>query len=126
MGRNKDHYVEPKSAEVKSLRKRIAKLENENRRLKSELRTYEDTFRRTVTFMKKGTENLSIQQLVKGVDADETLFQIKEKVEDRWKCHKCHEGKLSLIIVPGNRYFRRCAMCTNKTELQTYHDEVEQ
>ena len=126
MGRNKDHYVEPKSAEVKSLKKRIAKLENENKRLKSELRQYESTFAKTVTFMKKGTENLSIQQLVKGVDADETLFQIKENVKARWSCNHCPEGLLKLILVPGDRYFRKCTQCNHRTKVQIYTDDVEQ
>ena len=126
MGRNKDHYVEPKSAEVKSLKKRIAKLENENKRLKSELKTYEQMFKRTVTFLKKDTEELSIHQIIKGVDADESLFEIKDKVKERWNCYKCPSGILKLILVPGNRYFRRCSSCVNRTPVKEYSDSVEE
>ena len=118
MGRNKDHYVEPKSGEVKSLKKRIAKLENENKRLKSELRQYEATFRRTIIYLKKDTEELSIEQIIRGVDDDKSLFQIKEDNKDKWACRKCDDGELRLIIVPGDRYFRKCNFCENRTGIK--------
>lgn len=125
MGRNKDIYVEPKSGEVKSLKKRLAKLENENRRLKSELKTFEAMFRRTVIYLKKDTEELSIEQIIKGVDDDKTLFQIKEDNKGKWSCHHCEEGELNLIIVPGNRYFRRCNKCPHRTQPKEYTSDVE-
>lgn len=125
MGRNKDIYVEAKSGEVKSLKKRIAKLENENKRLKSELKTFEQMFRRTVIYLKKDTEELSIEQIIKGVDDDKTLFQIKEDNKGKWACHKCEDGELRLIIVPQGRYFRKCNKCENRTDTKAYHDKVE-
>lgn len=126
MGKSKDIYSEPKTSEVKSLKKRIAKLEHENKRLKSELKTYEQMFRKTVTFLKKDTEELTIHQIIKGVDADETLFEIKEKVKERWACFSCPEGILKLILVPGDRYFRKCNACSKRTKVQDFNENVEQ
>lgn len=115
MGKSKDFVKEDKSAQVSSLKKRIAKLEHENKRLKSELRQYEATFRRTIIYLKKDTEELSIEQIIRGVDDDKSLFQIKEDNKGKWACRKCDDGELRLIIVPGDRYFRKCNLCENRT-----------
>lgn len=132
---NKDIYKEPKTAEVKTLRKKIASLEHEIRRLKSELKTYDAAFSKSVVFLKDSTEEFSVEELIEGAKRGQKVEDIREEKElkmselvKKWGCHKedC-DGVLKLLFFPGNRYRRKCSICNNGTEVQSYEniDEVE-
>jgi len=130
--KSKDYANEPKDGQVKKLKACIKKLEHEITRLKSELRTYDVAFSKNVMFLKTKTTQYSVEELIKGAEAELTLEEIgKTKnnsikaLTDKWGCFKCNEGVLKLIIVPGNRYFRKCSMCVHRTELQEYTENVE-
>lgn len=130
--KHKEHNVEAKDGEIGRLKRRIRHLEHENSRLKSELRTYDKAFDKTVRFMKEKTKNLSVEDLIKGAERELTLEAIKddkthrfEDLKAKWQCFKCQEGVLKLIVIPGNRYFRKCSMCDNRTEVQELHEDVE-
>lgn len=134
--KNKQFYdKEEKSGEVKKLKAHIRKLEHEISRLKSELKTYDRAFQKNLVFLKEKTDELTVEELIKGAEQELSLKQIKDDKKDRfaelerkWKCFQCHEGILRLIIVPGaetNRYFRKCSMCENRTGVKEYTEEVE-
>ena len=130
---NKVHYPrEDKSGEVKRLKGQIRALEHEIKRLKSELKTFNKAFEKNITFLRTKTKNFDLQELIDGAKLDMTLEEIGEekqftfkKMEDKWRCRVCSEGVLKLIIVPGNRYFRKCSMnnCKNRTEVKEYLEE---
>src|SRR5690349_6550525 len=123
MGKSKDFPNEEKSGEVKKLKAHIRHQDKEIARLKSELRTYDRAFTKNVMFLKEKTNNLTVEELIKGAEEEMTLKEIKDDKKDRfselqrkWKCRLCDDGILRLIIIPGlenNRYFRKCSMCSN-------------
>lgn len=133
--KNKDYPSEEKSAEVKKLKAHIRKLEHEITRLKSELKSIDRAFQKNIVFLKEKTEELTVEELIKGAEEELVLKQIKNdkldrfaELERKWKCHQCDEGILRLIIVPGletNRYFRKCSMCAHRTTIKEHHNEVE-
>lgn len=135
MAKDKDFKKEPKDGEIKKLKAHIRHQDKEIARLKSELRTYDRAFQKNLVFLKEKTIDLSVEDLIKGAEEELTLKQIKDDKKDRfseiqrkWKCHKCEDGILRLIIVPGietNRYFRKCSMCSHRTKVQEYTENVE-
>ena len=137
MGKSKDIIKEPKSGEIAKLKKHIRHLENEITKLKSELRTYDKVFNKNITFLKEKTNNLSLEDLIKGANDELNLQQIKqvknhtfEDLKRKWMCHKCNIGVMKMVIVPfgeGSAYFRKCNHngCTNRTETKTYTEEVD-
>lgn len=132
---NKVHYPrEDKSGEVKRLKGQIRALEHEIKRLKSELKTFNKAFEKNITFLRTKTKNFDLQELIDGAKLDMTLEEIGEEkqftfkeMEDKWKCFKCNEGIMKLIIVPGNRYFRKCSManCINRTLIKELTDDTD-
>ncbi len=83
-------------------------------------------------FLKTKTKQFSVEELIQGAQDEMNLEQIedaKDKTFDpkieRWRCHKCSDGLLKLIIIPGNRYFRKCGSCENRTEIKQLNDEVD-
>lgn len=126
--KSKDYPREDKSAEVKKLKGHIRTLEHEIKRLKSELKTYDNIFAKQVTFIKEKSRGLSVEDMIIGAQKNHTLDDIiDQKVEtfdnlkQHWKCHNC-EGIFKLIIVPNNRYFRRCSLCEKRTEIKSYEE----
>jgi hypothetical protein len=132
LANNKDYQKELKSGNEKRLKGQIKRLEHEVRRLKSELRTLEVALGKNVMFLKTKTKQYTVEELIQGAQDQMNLEQIgeaKDKTFDqnieRWKCRKCSEGLLKLIIVPQNRYFRKCSNCVHRTDIQELHDEVD-
>jgi len=135
---NQNFDKEEKSGEVARLKKRIHHLEKENTKLKSELRTYSRAFEKNITFLREKTNDVSLEDLIKGANAELALKDIKKEVihkfEDlkkKWQCHICEEGIMKLIIIPnglgGSRYFRNCSnpKCSNRTNVKEYTEEVD-
>lgn len=132
MGNKTLYQKEEKSAEVKKLKGHIRNLEHEIKRLKSELKTYDAAFMRSVTFLKDKTEELTVEELIEGAKNKQNVGEIKvekkDKFEDlkqKWKCFECNEGILKLIIVPNNRYFRKCSCCEKRTEVKEIEGNLE-
>lgn len=134
MANNKDFQKEEKSGNEKRLKGQIKRLEHEVKRLKSELRTLEVALGKNVLFLKSKTKQYSVEELIQGAQEEMNLEQIGEAsqhtfnaIAERWKCYVCNEGLLKLIIVPQNRYFRKCTTkdCPQRTEVKQYTEEVE-
>jgi hypothetical protein len=129
---NKDYPKEERSGNEKRLKGQIKRLEHENNRLKSELRTLEVALGKNVMFLKTKTRNYTVEELIQGAQDEMNLEQIdevKDKTFDanieRWKCFKCNDGVIKLIIVPNNRYLRKCSHCEYRTVVKEYTEEVE-
>lgn len=136
MAKDKDYPKEEKSGEVRKLKSHIHYLENEIKKLKSELKTYDRVFSKQVTFIKEKSRGLSLEDMIIGAQNEMTLEEIKtEKVqtykqhEAKWKCFVCEVGIMKMIIIPngtGSSYFRKCSSpkCVNRTETKQYTEEV--
>lgn len=131
---NKDYPKEERSGNEKRLKGQIKRLEHEVKRLKSELRTLEVALGKNVMFLKTKTKQYSVEELIQGAQEEMNLEQIGEAKEhtfsaiaERWKCYVCNEGLLKLIIVPGNRYFRKCTTkdCPQRTEVKTLTEDTD-
>ena len=124
---------EDKSGEIKKYKGMIRKLEHEIKRLKTELRTYDIAFSKNLEFLSSKSKKYSLEELIDGAKVDATLEEIGERQKftmtqmiEKWECHECKEGVLKMIIVPNNRYFRKCSLCTNRTEVKELTDSVEE
>jgi hypothetical protein len=134
LANNKDYYKEPKDGNEKRLKGQIKRLEHEVNRLKSELRTLEVALGKNIMFLKTKTKQYTVEELIQGAQDQMNLEQIGEDkdhtfdaITEKWKCYKCEVGLLKLIIVPGQRYFRKCTTkeCTHRTEVKTLTEEVD-
>lgn len=130
--KHKEYNKEDKDGEIGKLKKRVRHLEKENDRLKSELRTYESAFNKSVKFLKEKTENFSLDEMIKGAQQEMTLQEIKrdkaqrfEDFKNKWQCKMCSDGVLHMFIIPGNRYFRKCNMCENRTPVKELTEDVD-
>lgn len=78
---------EPKDGQVAKLRRRIARLEKENDRLKSELATLEQFRKITSRYIDNKLDGVPVEDVIKGVEKSKKLHKIQEESEER--CIKC-------------------------------------
>lgn len=83
----KEPKKEYKDAELNKLKRRVKRLESENRRLKSELNSYDEAFKKTKRFLKDNTDELSLDDLIQAAKNGSSLKKTQEDVEDA--CPKC-------------------------------------
>lgn len=84
----KEPKKEYKDGELNKLKRRIKRLEKENTRLKSELNSYEQAFKKTTKFLEDHTDDISLEDLVQAAKQDKNLRKVeKEHVESL--CPKC-------------------------------------
>ena len=98
---------EAKDGTVQKLRNRIKKLENENKRLKSELAAYDQAFRKTTRFLRDHTDEISLYELIKAAKEDKSLKQVENKTET--VCPKCLSPGLKNIPSPAGKV----VVCSN-------------
>lgn len=134
---NKTCEKEEKSGEVGKLKKHIRHLENEITKLKSELRSYDKALSKNIMFLKERTKDLTLEDLIKGANAELNLQQIKkasfdnfDTMKKKWCCHLCSVGIMKFISFPKGEtdyYFRKCSnpRCSNRTELKELVDGVD-
>jgi hypothetical protein len=134
LANNKDFKKEEKSGLEKKLKGQIRRLEHEVKRLKSELRTLEVALGKNVLFLKSKTKQYTVEELIQGAQEEMNLDQIGNAKEhtfnalaERWRCYVCNEGLLKLIIVPGERYFRKCTTkdCKQRTEVKILTEDTD-
>lgn len=119
---------------IRSMKNHIRKIERENNRLKSEIKTLEAGFKSSLTYIDQELKSFDVLDIVeyfakktktkKSERTDNTLTELK----DKWVCHQCSKGIIKLIKVPrpdGVWYFRKCNECTNRTEMKPYNDAIE-
>lgn len=137
LGKHREHNNEPKDGETAKLKRHIRHLEKENKKLKSELRSYEKALAKNITFLKEKTNDLTLEELIKGANEELNLKQIKkesfdsfEMMKKKWSCYICDAGIMKFIVIPhgdSQHYFRKCSnpKCVNRTEAKELTEEVD-
>lgn len=88
--------VEAKSGEVQRLKRRINKLEKENARLKSEIRTLEGFRDATSNYIDGKLDGVSVENVIKGIDKKLKLSKIESK-DLKIACPKCITKELAEV-----------------------------
>lgn len=78
---------EAKDGNVQKLKNRIRRLEKENKKLKSDLGSYEQAFKKTTKFLKDNTDEISLEELIKAAKENKSLKEITP--EEVRQCPKC-------------------------------------
>jgi len=79
---------EAKDGRIDKLKKRIKRLENENKRLKSELNSFEQAFKNTRKFLIDNTDEITLEGLIDAAKKGSSLKQAQEDGEDK-VCGQC-------------------------------------
>lgn len=131
------HVDDAKDGEITRLRKAIRRLQSDKQKLLSEVRTIQEAFEKNVKFLKGVTKDLTVGELIDAAKKDLTLKDAqlsveenKQALEDKWKCYTCSIGVMRLLIFnnrEGTQYFRKCSnqKCSNRTKPQPYNEFVE-
>lgn len=107
--KDKDIRKDYKDGEINRLRARNKKLEREIRRLKSELNSFEEAFKKTTKFIKDHTDKLSLEDLIKAAKENKTLKQAQESSKNIEKCSNC----LSIDVEEINLPFGKLVICNS-------------
>lgn len=134
--RKKARSKDPVDIEVAKLRKAIRRLESDKRQLLSEVHTLTIAFEKNIQFLKGETKDLTMGELVKAAKTELTLNQVKDQkeytfseMEKTWKCFKCPDGVMTLLVfqnMDGKQYLRCCSnkKCANRTKPKPWNDNV--
>lgn len=139
MGKKHRTYPEKeRDSEVKRLRDALKRKDREIDKLKSELRTLEKAFEANIKFLKGKTAKLDLQELLQGANKNQSVTEIEQEkivnfkeLEEKWRCHKCKEGVMKLIVFnrhDGKKYIRACSnknKCQNRTDPKDWKEDVE-
>lgn len=107
----KEPRKEYKDGELNRLKKRIKKLEKENERLKSELNSYDQAFKKTTKFLKDHTDDISLEDLIQAAKNDKSL---KEVQNVKNLCPIClSDVKINNVPKVGN--IITCTKCSYRT-----------
>lgn len=106
---NKNPKKDYKDGELNKLRKRVKRLEKENDRLKSELNSYEQAFKKTTKFLRDNTDEIRLEDLIEAAKNDKSLKQVKEK-EVKNMCPICFSELKETVVTVG--IIHTCTKCT--------------
>lgn len=105
---NKSPKREEKDGQLDKLKSRVRNLEKENQRLKSELNSYEQAFKKTTKFIKDNTKNISLEKLIQAANDNKTLKQVQKENS----CDKCGGTDLYIAKIPAG-LLTLCRTCKN-------------
>jgi predicted nuclease with TOPRIM domain len=120
----KEPRKEAKDGAVEKLKRRIKRLEKENDKLKSEVRTLEAYRELTDTYVGGKLDGVPVERVIQGVKKKESLRKIKvNKVIVNDACPKC---LTQLIKVPFiNGVVKICNNCEYRETLKGIENETE-
>ena len=101
---------EEKSGELQKLKRRIKKLEKENARLKSDIRTLEGFREETSRYIDGKLDGVPVERVIRGIEKKQTLKQVKEPEVIKLACPKCISAELKEVAYPGGK-LRLCPNC---------------
>lgn len=112
---------EEKDGELQKLKTRVKRLEKENDRLKSELRSYEQAFKNTNKFLRDNTKEISLEALIKAAKEGSSLRDV-QKQELHRTCKYC----LSIDVHVSDTPVGKMVVCRNcsKTDIEKKQQEV--
>lgn len=100
---------------------REQRLSKENKHLKREIARLNKILAR-LDLDRYSTIKEMVQEHTMADKAEKTQ-DLLESLKAEWKCHKCEEGHLEIVVFSklGNPwYFRSCNSCSNRTLSQVY------
>lgn len=104
---------EAKDGETQRLKRRIRRLEKENNKLKSELRSYDQAFKKMTKHIEHFTDDYSVEELIESARASKK----PKKVEVKETCHSC----MSTNVFVGSLPFGRLISCQDCGKVKTYY-----
>jgi predicted nuclease with TOPRIM domain len=107
MRQRKTPVKEAKDGQVDKLKTQIRNLQKETRRLKSELKAYEQAFRKTKDFLKENTDEIDLMDLIAGAKENKPLKEIQDEYTQ--VCDKCQQGIRTITLLP----FGKLYLCNN-------------
>jgi predicted nuclease with TOPRIM domain len=103
---------EAKDGEVQKLKRRIKRLEKENERLKSELRTLESFRSLTSDYIGDKLDGVPVEKVIRGVEKKHKLSKIKPDTIKE-VCQKCLRGELKKVPYRGG-VVEVCGECQHR------------
>lgn len=98
-----------RDGEIQRLKRRIARLEKENQRLKSEIKTLEGFRDLTSEYIGGKLDNVPVEKVIKGIESKQKFDSIRPKDIIKEVCTKCLKGELKrvpyragVIVICGN------------------------
>jgi len=113
MGRKRNTHnenEEQNEATIKELKAANRRLKSDNKRLKAELETLNEVFKKTSSYIKNNTDNISVEKLIDGVRKGSDLEQIKKSN----KCEKCGDTKVKDFYVSNVGRIILCPSCKTR------------
>lgn len=103
----------------------VQKLKSENKLLKRQIARLRKQLDRIDVEHFQNLKEIVKKQRKEDLD----LYKEEEhkSLEEKWKCHKCDDGVLRIVIIDrrnGVFYFRRCPSCGNRTKVKPYTEDV--
>jgi hypothetical protein len=95
---------------IKELKAANRRLKSDNARLKAELMTLQEAFEKTSSYLKKNTDNISVEKIIEGVKKGSTLEQIKKQQ----KCFKCSSTNVKEFNVLNVGTIVLCGDCKDR------------
>ena len=88
---------EAKDGEIQKLKRRIKRLEKENERLRSEIKTLEAFRDLTSDYIDGKLEGVPVEKVIRGVEKKQKLSNIKKPDVIKEICTKCLKGELKKV-----------------------------
>lgn len=104
----KEPRKEYKDSELNKLKRRVKRLEAENNRLKSELNSFEQAFKKTTKFLRDHTDDISLEDLIEASKKDKSLGKVEKERAEK-VCPKC----FSAVKVVDTPKVGKVVVCTN-------------
>lgn len=106
--RHKKYPKEEKDGEVSKLKRRIKRLEKENERLKSEIKTLEAYKELTNGYIDGKLDGIPVERVIKSVEKEQKLKKVI--TDNKPKCPVCGAEGMKIIKTPHNET-HLCQLC---------------
>lgn len=125
MGRKRDkdgNEEEQYERTIKELKAANRRLKSDNQRLKGELETLHEAFKKTSTYLKNNTDNISVEKIIEGVKRGSDFEQIKKHTKFD-NCEKCGSYNVKDLNVPTVGKIILCGDCKHRKVLKNEKEE---
>lgn len=103
----------------RTLRRVIKEKDREIARLKSELKTLNDYFKKTASFVSTKSKALSVEDLIDAADKNQTL---EEAIEDKATCPNCESPDTFKGKIPSGHLFI-CRACNYREVIKNAEEK---
>lgn len=100
---------EPKTGEAQKLRQRLRKLEEENERLRKEIKTLEGFRKVTTDYIDKELDGIPVEKVIRGLEKQSKLKGLKEDLKPA--CKKCFNEEVTVVGRPDGKRVVMCFKC---------------